>query len=84
MNEPIESDSDGNALTLMDTLSVEDDIVDNLDSKIKIERLKQYLGETLSPRETGDCLPALWPYPGRKNRWPSGKLRPKWVFRDRM
>ena len=51
MNEPIESDSDGNALTLMDTLSVEDDIVDNLDSKIKIERLKQYLGETLSPRE---------------------------------
>ncbi len=57
MNEPIESDSDGNALTLMDTLSVEDDIVDNLDSKIKIERLKQYLGETLSPREqTIVCL----------------------------
>ena len=83
MNEPIESDSDGNALTLMDTLSVEDDIVDNLDSKIKIERLKQYLGETLSPREQAIvCL--RYGLTREKNRWPSGKLRPKWVFRDRM
>lgn len=51
MNEPIDSDKDGNALTLMDTMAVEDDIVDDLDSKMKIEQMKQYLVEELTPRE---------------------------------
>lgn len=51
MNEPIDSDKDGNALTLMDTMAVEDDIVDDLDSKMKIEQMKRYLVEELTPRE---------------------------------
>jgi len=51
MNEPIDTDKDGNALTLMDTMAVEDNIIDNLDCKIKSEQLKHYIVEVLSPRE---------------------------------
>ena len=51
MNEPIDTDKDGNALTLMDVMSTEDNIVDNLDIKIKSEQLKKYLVEVLTPRE---------------------------------
>ena len=50
MNEPIDSDKDGNALTLMDVLATEDNIFDNLDRKIKCEQLYTYLRK-LSPRE---------------------------------
>lgn len=51
MNEPIDTDKDGNALTLMDVMSTEDSIVDDLDTKIKSEKLRKYIVETLSPRE---------------------------------
>lgn len=51
MNEPIDTDKDGNALTLMDVMATEDNILENLDSKIKSEQLKRYLFEVLSPRE---------------------------------
>ncbi len=51
MNEPIDTDKDGNALTLMDVMATEDNILDNLDCKIKSEQLKRYLYEVLSPRE---------------------------------
>lgn len=51
MNEPIDIDKDGNALTLMDVMSTEDSIVDDLDTKIKSEKLHKYIVETLSPRE---------------------------------
>lgn len=51
MNEPIDIDKDGNALTLMDIMSTEDNIVDNLDSKIKSEQLKRYITQALNPRE---------------------------------
>ncbi len=51
MNEPIDTDKDGNALTLMDVMSTEDSIVDDLDTKIKSEKLHKYIVETLSPRE---------------------------------
>jgi RNA polymerase sporulation-specific sigma factor len=51
MNEPIDSDKDGNALTLMDVMSTEDNILENLDCKIKSEQLKRYIFEVLSPRE---------------------------------
>ena len=51
MNEPIESDKDGNALTLMDTISVEDSIIDELDIKFKSEKLQKYIPEILSERE---------------------------------
>lgn len=51
INEEIDSDADGNALTLMDTMAEEDTIVDDLDTKIKKEHLMQYINEVLSPRE---------------------------------
>lgn len=51
MNEPIDTDKEGNALTLMDVMATEDSIVDDLDIKIKSEKLKQYIMEVLSPRE---------------------------------
>ena len=51
LNEPIDTDKEGNTLTLMDVMSTEDNIVDNLDIKIKSEQLKKYLVEVLTPRE---------------------------------
>ena len=51
MNEPIDTDKDGNALTLMDVMATEDNICDNLDSKIKSEQLRRFIKESLSPRE---------------------------------
>ncbi len=51
MNEPIDTDKEGNTLTLMDVMSTEDNIVDDLDIKIKSEQLRKYLVEVLTPRE---------------------------------
>lgn len=51
MNEPIDTDKDGNALTLMDVMATEDNIVDNLDWKVKSEQLKRYIAQALTPRE---------------------------------
>lgn len=51
MNEPIDTDKDGNALVLMDVMSVEDCIIDELDTKIKSEKLLSYMNEVLSDRE---------------------------------
>ena len=51
MNEPIDTDKDGNALTLMDVMATDDDILENLDCKIKSEQLKKHIKEVLSPRE---------------------------------
>ena len=51
MNEPIDTDKDGNALTLMDVMSTEDNIVDNLDCKVKSEQLNRYIAQVLTPRE---------------------------------
>lgn len=51
MNEPIDMDKDGNALTLMDLMATEDNIVEELDGKIKSEQLKKYIIKSLYPRE---------------------------------
>lgn len=51
MNEPIETDRDGNPLTLMDTMASEDNIAEVLDGKMKAEQLRQYVTEVLTPRE---------------------------------
>lgn len=51
MNEPIDTDKEGNSLSLIDVMSVEDSIVDDIDIKIKSEKLKKYINEVLSPRE---------------------------------
>lgn len=51
LNEPIDTDKDGNTLTLIDIMATEDDILDNLDFKMKSEQLKKYIDNVLSPRE---------------------------------
>ena len=51
MNEPIETDKDGNALILMDLIAMEDSFVDEIDVKLKSEKLYRYINEVLTPRE---------------------------------
>lgn len=51
INEPIDTDKDGSALTLIDIMSTEDSILDQIDIKIKSEKLHKYISEILSPRE---------------------------------
>ncbi len=50
INEPIDTDKDGNALTLMDTMAVDDTVIDDLDVRMKSEKLYDYL-PALEPRE---------------------------------
>jgi len=51
MNEPIETDKDGNALILMDLIATEDSFVDEIDVKLKSEKLYRYINEVLDSRE---------------------------------
>lgn len=43
LNEPIESDSDGNPITLMDVMYSDDTIADDIDLKIKVKKLNTYV-----------------------------------------
>lgn len=43
INEPIETDSDGNPITLMDVIFSDDTIADEIDLKIKCEKLGRYI-----------------------------------------
>lgn len=51
LNETIDTDKDGNPLTLMDILSVEDHILDNLETKLNAKKLGKFIGEVLTERE---------------------------------
>lgn len=51
LNESVDSDKDGNNLVLMDVIAINDDIVDQLDIKIKSEKLASYINEVLDERE---------------------------------
>ncbi len=51
INEILDTDKDGNPLTYMDILSVDDDISDKIDLKIKVEKLMRYIDECLDARE---------------------------------
>lgn len=51
LNEAIDTDKDGNPLTLMDIISTEDTIIDDIDTKINLEKLYDYMDEVLSDRE---------------------------------
>lgn len=51
LSETIDTDKDGNQLTLLDILAVEDDILDNLDRKLNTQKLGQYIKEELTERE---------------------------------
>lgn len=51
LNEAIDSDKDGNPLTLMDIMSCEDNIIDELDTKIKSTQVKSFINKELTKRE---------------------------------
>ena len=51
LSEPIDTDSDGRPLTLMDVLAEDDTILDDLAQKINEEKLHRYIREVLTDRE---------------------------------
>lgn len=51
INDPIDSDKDGNALTLMDVVSDENCMIDNIDLRIKSQKLYEYIEKSLGERE---------------------------------
>ena len=51
LDEPIDTDKDGNTLTLLDTMSTDDNILEDIDLRMKTRRLYDVLGRVLSPRE---------------------------------
>ena len=51
LDETIDTDKDGNPLTLMDIMAVEDTILDELDFKLNSRKLRQYIEEELTDRE---------------------------------
>ena len=51
INDPIDTDSDGNSLTLGDIIADDVDIVDDVDLKLKTDRLRELLKNTLTSRE---------------------------------
>lgn len=51
INDPIESDKDGNPLTLLDVVADESNIADMIDLKIESEKLRRLVYERLDPRE---------------------------------
>lgn len=51
INEPIDSDSEGNPLTLMDIICTEDTIADDIDEKLTIQKLYKFVEEIKNERE---------------------------------
>ncbi len=51
ISDPIDTDKEGNALTLIDVIADKSDIVEDLDTKFKLQKLKSILTKTLDKRE---------------------------------
>lgn len=51
LNDTIDTDKDGNPLTLMDIMAVDDTIIDDLDRKMNLSVLDDYIRTALTPRE---------------------------------
>lgn len=51
INDPLETDSEGNPLTLMDIVATEDTIADDIDTAIKSEKLYKFISEIEDKRE---------------------------------
>ncbi|HEX2938885.1 MAG TPA: sigma-70 family RNA polymerase sigma factor [Ruminiclostridium sp.] len=51
ISDPIDTDKDGNQLTLMDVVSCDDTVLDDVDFKMKSERLHCYIKTALNARE---------------------------------
>lgn len=50
-NEPIDTDSEGNPLTLMDIIYVDDTVVDDIDTKTKLIKLAKIINNITNKRE---------------------------------
>lgn len=66
ISDPIDTDKDGNQLTLMDVVSCEDTILDDVDLKMKSEKLRTYIRK-LPPRERS-IIEMRYGMDGRKPR----------------
>ena len=51
LSDSLDSDSDGGSLSLMDVISVDDDMLDNLDARDACVRVRRCVGECLTERE---------------------------------
>ena len=51
LSESIDTDREGNILSLMDVISAEDDLAENLNTKEQCRKLQQFVKESLSERE---------------------------------
>ena len=51
IQDPIDVDTDGNALTLMDIMAQDGDILEDVDRKLKGDRLHSYINQVLDARE---------------------------------
>lgn len=51
INETIDTDREGNPLTYIDIIQVEDTIAEDIDTRWKIRRLLRYIEENLTDRE---------------------------------
>ena len=51
LNDSVDVDKDGNALTYLDIIYVEDDIADKIDAKMKTDLISKAISEVLSERE---------------------------------
>lgn len=51
LSDSIDTDKDGNSLSLMEVISVEDDMLDNLSSRETCAQLFKYINEALTRRE---------------------------------
>ena len=51
VNEPIDTDSEGNPLTLMDIIATEDEIIDDIYKMSMIKKLRSEIQKISNPRE---------------------------------
>jgi RNA polymerase sporulation-specific sigma factor len=51
ISDPIDTDKEGNALTLIDVIANDSDIVEELDVQMKVEKLRQIIEKVLDERE---------------------------------
>lgn len=51
ISDPIDTDKEGNSLTLMDIMAEDDNVVERIDLRIKSERLHAFISTALEPRE---------------------------------
>jgi RNA polymerase sporulation-specific sigma factor len=51
ISDPIDTDKEGNTLTLIDVIATNKDIVEELDTQMKLEKLKNIITHVLDKRE---------------------------------